>query len=137
MLLCFGCLNIQLVFLMLVSLFFSSGLTIDTDPEIETEGKLEDPDNSRCPPSVQWLDLSQSLAFDDLFGQYLAILWTLCSKALWLQLHAPKAGNTAGSIHLLGNQQAFKILHQIRQASEQSKKCLMFFFIVHLYFIIC
>ncbi|KAK2903775.1 uncharacterized protein ccdc142 [Channa argus] len=98
----------------------SSALQRDGDPE-----KAET-DCARSPHTVQWLDLGQSLVFDDLFGQYLTLLWTLCGKALWLQLHAPQRGDSANSINLQDNHRVFQILHQISQASKAdlvSKEC--------------
>ncbi|KAI3352108.1 hypothetical protein L3Q82_020920 [Scortum barcoo] len=82
------------------------------------EGAAAGPDCLRWPHSVQWLDLGQSLVFADLFGQYRSLLWTVCSKALWLQLHVPQAGNTAGSLNLQDNHRRFQILHSIGQASK-------------------
>ncbi|KAM8908665.1 coiled-coil domain-containing protein 142 isoform 3-T5 [Spinachia spinachia] len=82
------------------------------------EGTAVEPDSLRWPTSVQWMDLGQSLLFVDLFGQYCSLLWTLCSKALWLQLHAPHAGNCAGSINLQNKQRGFQILHRMSQASK-------------------
>ncbi|XP_059202294.1 uncharacterized protein ccdc142 isoform X2 [Centropristis striata] len=99
----------------------SSGFGKDGSPEkeetVETKGTME-PDCLRWPHSVQWLDLGQSLVFADLFGQYRTLLWTLCGKALSLQLHVPLAGNTAGSINLQDKHMRFKILHRISQASQ-------------------
>ncbi|KAF3693540.1 Coiled-coil domain-containing protein 142 [Channa argus] len=98
----------------------NSALQRDGDPE-----KAET-DCARSPHTVQWLDLGQSLVFDDLFGQYLTLLWTLCGKALWLQLHAPQRGDSANSINLQDNHRVFQILHQISQASKAdlvSKEC--------------
>ncbi len=104
---------------------FSSGFRRDRDPEKEetagAEGTTVEPDCLRWPHSVQWLDLGQSLVFADLFGQYRTLLWTVCSKALWLQLHVPHAGNAAGSINLQDNHRRFQILHRIRQASKTGK----------------
>lgn len=75
----------------------------------------------RCAPSVQWLDLGQSLVYDDLLEQYQTLMWTLSRKALWLQLNVPQAGNTAGSINLQDNHRLFQILQKISQASETGK----------------
>ncbi|XP_074503885.1 uncharacterized protein ccdc142 [Sebastes fasciatus] len=101
----------------------SSGFGRDGNPEKEdsggaAEGTTAEPDCLRWPHSVQWLDLGQSLVFADLFGQYRTLLWTLCSRALWLQLHVPQAGNTAGSINLQDKHRCFQILHRISQASK-------------------
>ncbi|KAK2849550.1 hypothetical protein Q5P01_009384 [Channa striata] len=99
----------------------SSGLQnrdLEREETVGTEGTTAEPDCVRCPHSVQWLDLGQSLVFDDLFGQYLTLLWTLCGKALWLQLHAPAAGDGANSINLQDNRRVFQILHQISQLSK-------------------
>ncbi|XP_035856796.1 uncharacterized protein ccdc142 isoform X2 [Sander lucioperca] len=90
------------------------------------EGTMAEPDCLRWPHSVQWLDLGQSLVFAELFGQYRTLLWTLCSKALWLQLHVPQAGSTAGSINLQDKHRGFQILHRISQASKDdlvAKEC--------------
>ncbi|XP_029297013.1 uncharacterized protein ccdc142 [Cottoperca gobio] len=98
----------------------SLGFGRDGNPEkVETvgaEGTSVEPDCLCWPHSVQWLDVGQSLVFADLFGQYRTLLWTLCSKALWLQLHVPQAGNTAGSINLQDKHRGFQILHRISQA---------------------
>ncbi|XP_044062200.1 uncharacterized protein ccdc142 isoform X2 [Siniperca chuatsi] len=96
----------------------SSGFQRDGDPEKEETVRAVEPDGLRWPHSVQWLDLGQSLVFADLFGQYRTLLWTLCSKALWLQLHVPHAGDTAGSINLQDNHRGLQILHRISQASK-------------------
>ncbi|XP_051277169.1 uncharacterized protein ccdc142 isoform X2 [Dicentrarchus labrax] len=100
----------------------SSGFQSDEVPEKEgtvaAEGTTVEPDRLRWPHSVQWLDLGQSLVFDDLFGQYRNLLWTLCSKALGLQLHVPQAGNTTGSINLQDIHRRFQILHRMSQASK-------------------
>lgn len=85
------------------------------------EGTTVEPDCVRLPRSVQWLDLGQSLVFADLFGQYRTLLWTLCSKALWLQLHVPPAGNTSASINFYDNHRRFQILHMISQALKTGK----------------
>ncbi|XP_039670208.1 uncharacterized protein ccdc142 isoform X1 [Perca fluviatilis] len=90
------------------------------------EGTTAEPDCLRWPHSVQWLDLGQSLVFAELFGQYRTLLWTLCSKALWLQLHVPQAGSAAGSINLQDKHRGFQILHRISQASKDdlvAKEC--------------
>ncbi|XP_019109901.1 uncharacterized protein ccdc142 isoform X2 [Larimichthys crocea] len=100
----------------------SSGCQRDGDPEREETVRAEQtavqPDCHHWPHSVQWLDLGQSLVYADLFGQYRTLLWTLCSKALWLQLHVPQAGNSAGSINLQDSHTRFQILHRISQASN-------------------
>ncbi|KAM6952568.1 coiled-coil domain-containing protein 142-like [Lycodopsis pacificus] len=100
----------------------SSGVGRDGNLEKEetggAEGTTVELDGLRWPHSVQWLDLDQSLLFADLFGQYRSLLWTLCSKALWLQLHVPRAGNGAGSINLQDKHRGFQILHRMNQASE-------------------
>ncbi|XP_044219292.1 uncharacterized protein ccdc142 isoform X2 [Thunnus albacares] len=97
----------------------SSGFGKDGDPEKEvTLGAEGTPDWVCRPRSVQWSDLGQSLVFADLFEQYRTLLWTLCSKALWLQLHVPPAGNTAGGITFHDNHRRFQILHMISQASK-------------------
>ena len=101
---------------------FSSGFGKDGDPEKEvTLGAEGTPDWVCRPRSVQWSDLGQSLVFADLFEQYRTLLWTLCSKALWLQLHVPPAGNTAGGITFHDNHRRFQILHMISQASKTGK----------------
>lgn len=104
---------------------FSSSFQRDGDPEKEeTVGAEEttmEPDCVRCPPSVQWLDLGQSLVYDHLLGQYSNQLRALSSKALWLQLHVPPAGNTVGSINLQDNHRVFQIMHQISQALETGR----------------
>ncbi|TKS71960.1 Coiled-coil domain-containing protein 142 [Collichthys lucidus] len=100
----------------------SSGCQRDGDPEREETVRAErtavQPDCHQWPHSVQWLDLGQSLVYADLFGQYRTLLWTLCSKALWLQLHVPQTGNSAGSINLQDSHTRFQILHRISQASD-------------------
>ncbi|KAM7388857.1 hypothetical protein PAMP_022867 [Pampus punctatissimus] len=100
----------------------SSGFGKGGDPEkdeiVGAEGKAMEPDCVRRPRSVQWSDCSQSLVFADLFGQYRTLLWTLCSKALWLHLHVPSVANTAGSINFHDNHRRFQILHMISQASK-------------------
>ncbi|XP_070693435.1 uncharacterized protein ccdc142 [Pempheris klunzingeri] len=100
----------------------SSGFRRDGDPEKEdgvgAEGTTAKPDFLRWPHSVQWLDLGQSLVFTDLFEQYHTLLWTLCGKALWLQLQTPQAGHSVESINLLDNRKRFQILHRISQASK-------------------
>lgn len=105
---------------------FSSGFQRDGNPEKEeaggTEGTAMEPDCLRWSHSVQWLDLGQSSVFSELFGQFRTLLWTLCSKALWLQLHVPRAGSTAGSINLQDIHRSFQIIHKISQASKTGKK---------------
>ncbi|XP_040030850.2 uncharacterized protein ccdc142 isoform X2 [Gasterosteus aculeatus] len=88
------------------------------DADVANEETAVEPDSLRWPPSVQWLDLGQSLLFVDLFGQYRSLLWTLCSKALWLQLHAPQAGNREGSINLQDKHGGLQILHRLSRASK-------------------
>lgn len=80
------------------------------------EGTTVESDCVRWPHSVQWLDLGQSLVFSDLFGQYRTLLWSLCNRALWLQIHTPQTGNAAGSINLQDTHRGF--LHHISQASK-------------------
>ncbi|XP_034738715.1 uncharacterized protein ccdc142 isoform X3 [Etheostoma cragini] len=106
---------------------FSSGFE---NPEKEESGgalgTTAETDCLHWPHSVQWLDLGQSLVFAELFGQYRTLLWTLCSKALWLQLHVPQAGSTAGSINLQDKHRGFQILHRISQALHNdlvAKEC--------------
>ncbi|XP_042349163.1 uncharacterized protein ccdc142 isoform X2 [Plectropomus leopardus] len=100
----------------------SSGFGRDGNPEegvsSGAEGTAVEPDCLRWPHSVQWLDLGQSLVFAELLGQYRTLLWTLCSRALWLQLHVPQTGNCAGSINLQDTHRGFQILHRISQASK-------------------
>ncbi|XP_054453519.1 uncharacterized protein ccdc142 isoform X2 [Anoplopoma fimbria] len=100
----------------------SSGFGRNGNPEKgETggaEGTTVEGDSLRWPHSVQWLDLGQSLVFADLFGQYRILLWTLCSKALRLQLHVPQAGNDAGSINLQDKHRGFQIIHRMSEASK-------------------
>ncbi|XP_037316783.2 uncharacterized protein ccdc142 [Pungitius pungitius] len=97
----------------------SSGCGRDAKEETGgPQGTAVEPDSLRWPPSVQWLDLGQSLLFVDLFGQYRSLLWTLCREALWLQLHVPRAGNRAESINLQDKQRGFQILHSMSQASK-------------------
>uniref|UniRef100_A0A8C9YRH6 Coiled-coil protein 142 C-terminal domain-containing protein n=1 Tax=Sander lucioperca TaxID=283035 RepID=A0A8C9YRH6_SANLU len=108
-----------------LSLFVSFSSSFGSSEKEETggaEGTMAEPDCLRWPHSVQWLDLGQSLVFAELFGQYRTLLWTLCSKALWLQLHVPQAGSTAGSINLQDKHRGFQILHRISQASKDGKK---------------
>ncbi|XP_018519992.1 uncharacterized protein ccdc142 isoform X2 [Lates calcarifer] len=97
-----------------------SGFQGDGDPEKEetvgAEGTTVESDCVRWPHSVQWLDLGQSLVFSDLFGQYRTLLWSLCNRALWLQIHTPQTGNAAGSINLQDTHRGF--LHHISQASK-------------------
>ncbi|XP_008279120.1 uncharacterized protein ccdc142 isoform X2 [Stegastes partitus] len=91
------------------------------DPEKEelagAEGTPVESECVRWPHSVQWSDLGQSVVFADLLEQYHTLLWTLCSKALWLQLHVPHDSNSAESINLQDSHMGFKILHRIGQAS--------------------
>lgn len=96
---------------------FSSALQRGGDPEKE-QGPTTEPDCVRCPPSVQWLDLGQSLVYEDLLGRYQTLLQALSSEALWLQLNVPQAGNTAGSVNLRGVHRVLQILQQTRQVSE-------------------
>ncbi|XP_073343806.1 uncharacterized protein ccdc142 isoform X2 [Pagrus major] len=100
----------------------SSDFQRDRDPEkkepVGAEGTTVEPDCLRWSHSVQWLDLGQSLVFADLVEQYHTLLWTLCSKALWLQLHMPQVGYSAGSINLQDSCRGFQILHRIIQASK-------------------
>lgn len=104
---------------------FSSGFHRDPEKEdtVRAEGMTGEADCLRWPHSVQWLDLGQSLLFADLFGQYRTLLWTLCCKALWLQLHVPQTGSTAGSISLQDNHRRLQILHRISQVAKTGKKC--------------
>uniref|UniRef100_A0A8C2X0Y3 Coiled-coil protein 142 C-terminal domain-containing protein n=2 Tax=Cyclopterus lumpus TaxID=8103 RepID=A0A8C2X0Y3_CYCLU len=94
----------------------------DRNPEKEetrgAQGTAVETDSLRWPHSVQWLDLGQSLLFADLLGQYRTLLWTLCSNALWLQLHVPQAGSSAGSINLQDKHRGFQMLHRMSQASK-------------------
>ncbi|XP_056295701.1 uncharacterized protein ccdc142 isoform X2 [Pseudoliparis swirei] len=90
----------------------------DGNPEKEETRGAAERVSLRWPHSVQWLDLGQSLLFADLFGQYRTLLWTLCSNALWLQLHVPQAGNSAGSINLQDQHRGFQMLHRMSQASK-------------------
>ncbi|XP_038555603.1 uncharacterized protein ccdc142 [Micropterus salmoides] len=98
----------------------SSGFHRDPEKEdtVRAEGMTGEADCLRWPHSVQWLDLGQSLLFADLFGQYRTLLWTLCCKALWLQLHVPQTGSTAGSISLQDNHRRLQILHRISQVAK-------------------
>ncbi|XP_026213970.1 uncharacterized protein ccdc142 isoform X2 [Anabas testudineus] len=100
----------------------SSGFHTNGDPEkgdtVGAGGTTVESDCARCPPSVQWLDLSQSLVYDSVLGQYRALLQTLSCKALWLQLIVPQSGNSAGSINLQDNHGVFQLLHQLSQASQ-------------------
>nr|XP_057919881.1 uncharacterized protein ccdc142 [Doryrhamphus excisus]XP_057919882.1 uncharacterized protein ccdc142 [Doryrhamphus excisus] len=68
--------------------------------------------------SVQWLDLDQSLALDDLLGHYHTLLWARCGKALRLQMHVPLEGRRVGSINLHDNHRCFQVLQIISQASK-------------------
>ncbi|XP_040903844.1 uncharacterized protein ccdc142 [Toxotes jaculatrix] len=108
----------------------SSDFQENGDPKKEDTAGAEEstvePDRVRWPHSVQWLDLGQSLVFADLFRQYRSLLWTLCGKALWLQMLAPQAGNTSGSVNLQDDHRRFQILHRISQASKSDlvpKEC--------------
>ncbi|XP_068450729.1 uncharacterized protein ccdc142 isoform X2 [Clinocottus analis] len=92
--------------------------TSEKEETIGAGRKAVNPDSLRWPHSVQWLDLGQSLLFADLFGQYRTLLWTICSKALWLQLHVPQAGKSAGSINLQDKHRGFQILHRMSEASK-------------------
>ncbi|XP_061129236.1 uncharacterized protein ccdc142 isoform X3 [Syngnathus typhle] len=74
------------------------------------------------PRSVQWLDLSQSMLFDDLFGEYRTLLWARCSKALWLQMHVPHGARSTGSINLHDNHRIFQVLQIFRQVSTTGEK---------------
>lgn len=98
----------------------------DTEPEQEeVEGEEDLPAEReflRQPRSVQWLDLGQSLVCADLFEQYRSMLWTHCSHALWLWLHLPSTGNTAGSINLWHNHMRFCLMHRLSQASKTGMK---------------
>uniref|UniRef100_UPI0037E6FEAB uncharacterized protein ccdc142 n=1 Tax=Semicossyphus pulcher TaxID=241346 RepID=UPI0037E6FEAB len=73
---------------------------------------------TRFSPSVQWLDLGQSVLVADVLGQYRPLLVTLCSRALWLQLLAPPAGTSAGSINLQDPHSRFSILKRVRLAAK-------------------
>ncbi|XP_069033633.1 uncharacterized protein ccdc142 isoform X1 [Embiotoca jacksoni] len=68
------------------------------------------------PHSVQRLDMGQSLLLADLLDQYRSVLWTLCSRALWLQLHVPAAGHTAASINLQDTHTCFQVLQRLSHA---------------------
>ncbi|XP_061901356.1 uncharacterized protein ccdc142 isoform X6 [Entelurus aequoreus] len=85
---------------------------------VRTDGKTAEHENAGRPRSVQWSDLGQSVAFDDLLGQYHALLWDRCRKALWLQMHVPQAGRRAGSFNLHDNHRNFQVLQMISQASK-------------------
>ncbi|XP_051914877.1 uncharacterized protein ccdc142 [Hippocampus zosterae] len=81
---------------------------------------------ARRPRSVQWLDLGQSMLFDDLFGEYRALLWARCSKALWLQMHVPHGARSTGSINLHDNHRILQVLQQMSHASNMEilpKEC--------------
>ncbi|KAK5865278.1 hypothetical protein PBY51_016453 [Eleginops maclovinus] len=103
-------------------------LEITTQPEVAVRDGVpekEEPvgaegtaDGVRWPHSVQWLDVDQSVVLADVCGQYRSLLWTLCSKALRLQLHVPAAGRTAGSINLQDTLAGFHILHSMRHAAN-------------------
>ncbi|XP_030002127.1 uncharacterized protein ccdc142 isoform X2 [Sphaeramia orbicularis] len=68
------------------------------------------------PQSVQWFDLAQPVVFADLFGQYRSLLWTFCSKALWLQVHVPQGG--VSSINLQDSCRRFRSLQRISHVSN-------------------
>lgn len=106
----------------------SSGFSFSSDSgqrgleeAIEDVKKNED-QCARRPRSVQWLDLGQSMLFDDLFGQYRALLWARCSKALWLQMHVPHGARSTGSINLHDNHRIFQVLQQMSHASNTGEK---------------
>uniref|UniRef100_A0A3Q1G0F8 Coiled-coil domain containing 142 n=1 Tax=Acanthochromis polyacanthus TaxID=80966 RepID=A0A3Q1G0F8_9TELE len=98
----------------------SSGFQRNGDSEKEdftgAEGTTVNSECVQWPHSVQWSDLGQSLVFADLLEQYHTLLWTLCSKALWLQLHVSHESSTAESINLLDNHMSLQIFHRIGQA---------------------
>ncbi|XP_077389063.1 uncharacterized protein ccdc142 [Festucalex cinctus] len=79
--------------------------------------KAED-ECARRPRSVQWLDLGQSMLFEDLLGQYCTLLWARCSKALWLQMHVPHGARSTESINFQDNHRIFQVLQIISQASK-------------------
>ncbi|XP_030596130.1 uncharacterized protein ccdc142 [Archocentrus centrarchus] len=95
-----------------------SGFERAKEEIFEAERTSLEPDCVRWPHTVQWLDLGQSLVFADLLEQYHTLLWTVCSKALWLQLQVPLGGNTVGSINLQENHKSFQVIHRISRASE-------------------
>ncbi|XP_013884489.1 uncharacterized protein ccdc142 [Austrofundulus limnaeus] len=66
------------------------------------------------PRSVQWTDFGRSLLLDDLLEHYHALLWSLCSKALWVKLHMGQTGNAAGSSNLQ-DLSGFHFLHRVSQ----------------------
>ncbi|CAJ1058399.1 uncharacterized protein ccdc142 isoform X1 [Xyrichtys novacula] len=96
----------------------SSGNQADADPERGMEEPAsEDPVCVRWSPSVQWLDLGQSVLFAELLGQYRPLLVTLCSRALWLQLMAPPTPNCAESLNLQDTSNRTRILQRVQQAA--------------------
>ncbi|XP_077434912.1 uncharacterized protein ccdc142 [Vanacampus margaritifer] len=86
--------------------------------DLSEDVKKAEDECARQPRSVQWLDLGQSILFEDLFGQYRTLLWARCSKALWLQMHVPHEARSAGSINLQDNLRIFQVLQIISQASK-------------------
>ncbi|XP_074529440.1 uncharacterized protein ccdc142 isoform X2 [Halichoeres trimaculatus] len=96
----------------------SSGNHLDVDPERWAESASEDPVCVRWSPSVQWLDLGQSVLFAEVMAQYRPLLVCLCSRALWLQLIAPPTPSSAESINLQDPLRRTRILHRVQQAAE-------------------
>ncbi|XP_034545551.1 uncharacterized protein ccdc142 isoform X2 [Notolabrus celidotus] len=91
---------------------------VDADPERWTESASEVPGCVRWSPSVQWLDLGQSVVFAEVMAKYRPLLVTLCSRALWLQLVAPPTPKSAESINLQEPPSRTRILHRVWQAAE-------------------
>lgn len=100
--------------------FVFSSLHIWSDGSVEKKEKgptkttIVEADCVCGPRSVQWMDFGRSLLLDDLLEHYHAMLWSLCSKALWVKLHMGQTGNAAGSSNLqdLGG---FQVLHRVTQ----------------------
>ncbi|XP_054872346.1 coiled-coil domain-containing protein 142 isoform X4 [Amphiprion ocellaris] len=121
----------------------SSGFQRNGDSEKEdftgAEGTTVNSECVQWPHSVQWSDLGQSMVFADLLEQYHTLLWTLCSKALWLQMHVSHESSTAESINLQDNHMSVHILHRIGQASASGlvpKECKTMLEDVSLYLLI-
>ncbi|KAM9375972.1 uncharacterized protein ccdc142 isoform 2-T3 [Pholidichthys leucotaenia] len=92
----------------------STGPQIQADPDAEI---LDSGGRTVEPHSVQWLDLGRSVVLADLLRQYGSLLWSLCGRALLLQLRTPR-GHATGSINLQNDYRVFWMLDWIREQTQ-------------------
>ncbi|XP_057705976.1 uncharacterized protein ccdc142 isoform X2 [Corythoichthys intestinalis] len=73
-------------------------------------------DCAQRPRSVQWLDLGQSMLFDELLRQYGTLQWACFGKTLWLQMHIPDGARSTWSVNLCDNRRSLHVLEIISLA---------------------